>query len=210
MKKSTLIIFLVGILVFLFYAWYSYSSGVTDYISDSVILIGLLIVLFLVNRALNLSNFSLILVILGAVSHLSGVFGWYNASPFILQYDHVTHLVGLFAISAVVFDILKPYFGKKRFLNFVLLLMIFFASLGIGSIIEQVEYVGYLKFGTGAGLLRFGGLGDTPFNEENLRAMDIVGGGWINTMLDLNYNFLGALAGTLVMYLINKFKLKKG
>ena len=64
--------------------------------------------------------------------------------------------------------------------KFVLILIIILASLGIGAVIEQTEYIGFLKFGEGSGLLRVGGLGDTQLNEDNLRAMDIVGGGWIN------------------------------
>ena len=84
--------------------------------------------------------------------------------------------------------------------------LIFLASLGVGALIEQMEYIGYLKFGTGEGLLRFGGLGDTTVNEEQLRAMDIIGGGWINTMIDLNYNFLGSLIGLVIMHIANKLK----
>ncbi|MEK6847051.1 MAG: hypothetical protein AABY16_02700 [Nanoarchaeota archaeon] len=209
MRKSINIISIIGALIFLLYAYYSYSSGETAYISDSFIFIGALLVLYFLRRKFDISELSFILVIIASVLHLSGVFGWYNQSPFIIQYDHLTHLVGLFAIAAVVFDIMKIYFGKSKFTNFMLLAMMFLASLGIGSVVEQVEYIGYLKFGTGAGLLRFGGLGDTVLNDENLRAMDIIGGGWINTMLDLNYNFLGALFGILFMYIANKFKLNK-
>jgi len=209
MKKSRLIVFAIGILIFLAYAYYSYSSGVTAYISDSFIFIGILVGLFIFANKLNLSLLSFVLIIIAFMLHLSGVFGWYNVSPIFIQYDHLTHLFGLFAITVLVFDTLKIHLGKSKFGNFLLLLMVFLASLGIGSVIEQVEYVGYLKFGTGAGLLRFGGLGDTPFNEENLRAMDIIGGGWINSMLDLNYNFIGALAGIIFVYSIYKYKSRK-
>lgn len=209
MEKSKLIIGISGIVIFILYALYSYTSGVTEYISDSFIFIGILLILLFLNKKLNLTKTGLILLIIAIMTHLSGVFGWYNQSPFPIQYDHLTHLAGLFAISIILFQYMEQYFTNKKFNNLSIIIIIFLASLGIGSLIEQTEYIGYLKFGTGAGLLRFGGLGDTPFTEENLRAMDIVGGGWINSMLDLNYNFLGALIGTLLMYFINKFKLKK-
>ncbi|MEK6854815.1 MAG: hypothetical protein AABX73_01195 [Nanoarchaeota archaeon] len=209
MKKSINIIFVIGVIIFLAYAYYSYSSGVTEYISDSFIFVGVLLGLYLLRWKFDISELSFILVIVASMLHLSGVFGWYNQSPFIIQYDHLTHIVGLFGIAAVVFDIMKIYLVKSKFVNFMLLAMMFLASLGIGSVVEQIEYLGYLKLGTGAGLLRFGGLGDTVFNEEILRAMDIIGGGWINTMLDLNYNFIGAFIGILFMYSVNKFKLNK-
>ncbi len=207
MKKTTSII-IIGITIFLAYAYYSYSSGVTDYVNDSFIFIGVLVALLFLSWKADISGFSFIVLIVAAALHLSGVFGWYNQSPIFIQYDHVTHFVGLFAVAAVVFDLMKIYFGKNRFANVMLLVMMFLVSLGVGSVVEQVEYLGYLKLGTGAGLLKFGGLGDTVFNEENLRDIDIIGGGWINTMIDLNYNFLGAVMGIMFMYITNKLRRK--
>lgn len=209
MEKTKLIITISGIVIFLFYGLYSYISGVTDYIADSFIFAVILVILFAISKKINISSTGLILIIISSILHLSGVFGWYNKSPFPMQYDHLTHLVGLFAISVTLYQAFEKNFTKSRFHNFSLLLIILFSSLGIGAFIEQTEYLGYLRFGTGAGLLRFGGLGDTTVNEENLRAMDIIGGGWVNTMLDLNYNFIGAISGIILMRLINKFKLKK-
>ena len=87
-----------------------------------------------------------------------------------------------------------------------MLLIILLASIGVGALVEQLEFLGFLKFGFGDGLLRFGGLGDTPLTEETLRDIDLIGGGWINTMWDLIYNFIGALLGTILMYLIYLFK----
>ena len=209
MEKPKLIVTIVGIVIFLFYGLYSYTSGVTDYIADSFIFAVVLVILFALSKKINITSTGLILIILSSILHLSGVFGWYNKSPFPIQYDHLTHLVGFFAVSVMLYQAFEKNFTKSKFNNFSILFIILFSSLGIGAFIEQTEYFGYLKFGTGAGLLRFGGLGDTVLNEENLRAMDIIGGGWINTMLDLNYNFIGAVSGIILMHLINKFKLKK-
>ena len=86
------------------------------------------------------------------------------------------------------------------------MIIIFLAALGVGSLIEETEFLGFLKFGTGEGLLKFGGLGDTPLNDEMLRDIDIIGGGWINTMWDLTYNSLGALFGVIFMYTIYLYK----
>lgn len=200
MKKNKLILIL-GIISFLSIVFYSYMSQVTEYISDALISIAITLFIFSFRKKLNLTHTSFILIILALLFHDLGVFGFYNASPIVIQYDHFTHFFGLFAISIIIFNLLKQYFTKSNVTNFIILLVMFASSLGIGSLVEQVEYIGYLKFGTGPGLLRFGGYGDTPFNESDLRAMDIIGGGWINTMLDLNYNFLGAIIGAIFMYI---------
>ena len=206
--KSKLI-YLIGVLLFILIIIYSYSTNDQEYVLDAVISIIIISFVFFIRKHLNLTNIGVSLLIASLLFHDFGMFGFYNKTPIIMQYDHFTHLFGMFAVSVVIFSMFKQFFKKSRMINFILILFIFVSTLGIGSLIEQIEYIGYLRFGTGQGLLRFGGLGDTPFDEKNLRAMDIVGGGWINTMLDLNYNFLGAFIGTTLMYLINKFKLKK-
>ena len=86
--------------------------------------------------------------------------------------------------------------------------MIVLSSLGIGSLIETSEFLGFLKFGFGEGFLKFGGLGDTPLTESTLRDLDIIGGGWINTMWDLFYNTLGSLFGAIFMYVLYLYKNK--
>ena len=205
--KSKLI-YITGIIFFILIIIYSYASNVNEYVLDSVISIVTITLIFLIRKHINLTNISFFLLILALLFHDFGVFGFYNKTPILIQYDHFTHFFGLFAVSILIFNIFKQFFKKSKITNLILILFVFISSLGIGSLIEQTEYLGYLRFGTGQGLLKFGGLGDTPFDDKNLRAMDIIGGGWINTMLDLNYNFLGALIGTITMYLINKFKSK--
>jgi len=199
-KKQIKIVYFLGLLIFVFFAFYSYYFGLKEYINDSVIAMILISIVYFFRKHLNLTSVSLVLLILGIGSHVAGVFGFYGASPIGVQYDHFTHFLGIFAVSIVLFNFFKKFFSDSRVNNFLILVMILFCSLGVGSLIEQTEYLGYLKFGAGPGLLKFGGLGDTPFDEENLRAMDVIGGGWLNTMVDLNYNFLGGLIGVLFMY----------
>ena len=208
-KNKNFPVLIIGYLVFIFYILASYYLNVTEYVGDSIIAIILLTIIFFFGKNLRLNRIPFSFLIMALALHTSGVFGWYGASPFFIQYDHITHFVGLLVVSILVYNFLSQYFTKNKVHNFIILVMILLVSLGIGSLVEEIEYIGYLKLGTGQGLLRFGGLGDTPFDDENLRAMDIQGGGWINTMIDLNYNFIGALSGTLLMYLINKFKSNK-
>ena len=208
MKKSLLIVFLVGVLIFLFFGIYSHFT-VREYLWDSISSLIIIVLVLFLRKPLHLRAYSLLLIILALAAHLSGVFGFYNITPISMQYDHFTHFFGLFAVSTAIFHFLEPLFSWSKKNNFLVFMMILFCSLGIGAFVEQVEYVGYVSLGTGPGLFQFGGLGDTPFTEENLRVMDMLGGGWVNAMLDLNYNFLGAFIGTLLLYLIYTFKSKR-
>ena len=204
MEKNKLV-FILGLIIFILYGIYSYTSDVLDYINDSIILSIILIILFFLRNALKLTPFSFLLIIIASAIHLSGVFGFYNISPLPIQYDHFTHFIGLFAVSILLFNFFKKYFSGSGLNNFLILIMIILASLGLGSVIEQAEFLGFLKFGTGEGFLKFGGLGDT-LTEGQLRDIDLIGGGWINTMWDLIFNFLGSLFGAIFMYVKYLYK----
>jgi len=205
-NRSLIAIYLFSIILFILFSFYAYFSNVKDYINDSIIAIVLVSIVFFLKKHINLYNYSFILLILGIVSHLSGVFGFYSSSPLLIQYDHLTHFLGLFAVSIIFFNFLKKFFSENKINNILIMIIIFLAALGVGSLIEETEFLGFLKFGTGEGLLKFGGLGDTPLNDEMLRDIDIIGGGWINTMWDLTYNSLGALFGVIFMYTIYLYK----
>ncbi|MBI2499403.1 hypothetical protein HYV88_04135 [Candidatus Woesearchaeota archaeon] len=207
-NRSLTAIYFFSIILFTIFSFYAYFSNVKDYINDSIIAIILVSIVFFLKKHINLYNYSFILLILGLVSHLSGVFGFYSSSPLLIQYDHFTHFLGLFAVSVIFFNFFKKFFSENKINNFLILIVIFLTSLGIGSLIEETEFLGFLKFGTGEGLLKFGGLGDTPSNEGMLRDIDVLGGGWINTMWDLVYNSLGALFGVIFMYIVYIYKRK--
>lgn len=207
-SRSLTTIYISGIIIFILFSFYAYFFNVKDYINDSIIAIFLVSLVYFFKKHINLYNYSFILLILGLVSHLSGVFGFYSLSPLPIQYDHFTHFLGLFAVSILFFNFFKKYFSENKKNNFLILVAILLVSLGIGSLIEEIEFLGFLEFGTGEGLLKFGGLGDTPLNEKVLRDIDIIGGGWINTMWDLTYNFLGALSGVIFMYFYYLYKRK--
>ena len=208
-EKQIKIIYVIGVIIFLLFVVYSFLSNVKDYINDSIILLILITLIFLLRKHFDLSSLTFILLIVAFISHNSGVFGFYNNSPLPIQYDHFTHFIGLFSISVLFFNFFKKYFSANKTNNILILLMILLASLGIGAVVEEVEFLGFLKFGTGDGFLKFGGLGDTQLTEQNIRDIDIIGGGWINTMWDLIYNFLGALVGVIFMYLLYLYKNRK-
>lgn len=202
------IIYFLGIAIFILFAIYAYFSNVKDYINDSIILIILLSLIYLLRKYLDFTQSIFILLIIGFISHNLGVFGFYNVSPIPIQYDHITHFIGLFAVSTLFFNFFKKYFSDNKINNVLILIIIILATLGVGSLIETAEFLGFLKFGFGEGFLKFGGLGDTPLTEEVLRDIDLIGGGWVNTMWDLVYNALGALFGVTFMYILYLYKNK--
>ncbi len=99
---------------------------------------------------------------------------------------------------------------KFTFRTLILILLVFFVTLGVGSVVENVEYVGYLLLGPGEGGLKFG-TGDVSNVEDVERGIEITVGGWYNTMRDLINNLVGAAIGTILMavykYCIPKEKL---
>jgi hypothetical protein len=146
------------------------------------------------------------LLILGFASHLMGIFGWYNVSPLPLQWDHVTHGFPLFAFSLFLFNYARPWmsgrFWNRKTLG--VLIVVLLAGLGIGAVIENIEFGGYLALGYGEGALFFGGPGDgvaiTSAQEDIIQEL---GGGYINTEVDLVWNAMGVVAGLVLMCLIS-------
>ncbi len=93
------------------------------------------------------------------------------ADPFfILKYDQLIHAYTYFAISILVFFMLKKHFreGQKKSLIFFAIL----SAIGIGLLNEVVEF----------GMVIFADAADAV-------------GGYYNTALDLVFNLIGAIAG---------------
>ena len=93
------------------------------------------------------------------------------------------------------------------FNNIFLLFIVLLVSLGIGSLIENLEFGGYLFLGEGEGGLYFGEGDAAPGVDTDMR--NIAGGGWFNAMWDLVFNLLGALAAIIAMLIHRHMILKK-
>jgi len=93
----------------------------------------------------------------------------------LLKYDQIIHFASTFFIAIALFEILSvSFFGGKRPKNYTpLYLTILFMAFGIASFNEVLEFVpGYFWGDSGVG-------------------------GYVNTILDLAFNFLGAGFGLL-------------
>jgi VanZ family protein len=173
--------------------------GVRAYYYESIAFCLLLIGFYAFYEKLRLNTPLFILLIFATGVHSLGVFGWYNISPIGIPWDYVTHFFPFIIVAVFFFHFLSQYMSEKfTFKALIIILLVFFSTLGIGSVVENVEYVGYLILGPGEGGLKFG-TGDTSNIADVERGIEITVGGWYNTMRDLINNLIGAAIGTVLM-----------
>ena len=204
---------IVAILIFLTFTVYAYLSNTKSYVYDTLFFAVLVLFFYFTynNWKLNLPIYTII--ILSFVLHSAGVFGWYYKTPIGIQWDHVTHFVPILAFTLLFFQYTVQFMDRrltKR--TWMIIGLVFFAGLGIGSVVELIEFSGFVVFGFGEGALLWGagdGIpGQTLTGQPTIEAIEEHGGGWFNTMWDLVWNTTGGLAAVVIMLLAH-FVLKK-
>jgi hypothetical protein len=200
-RKAT-IVFIITLILFALTTIFDLYKGIYAYSIDCAIFTVLIILMYRYYNNIRLNLGLFILIAFSFMLHCSGVFGFYNVSPIGIQWDHVTHFVLVMTSAMVAYNFLYQFMSRNRF-NFncvVLVVLTVLAALGVGAVIENVEFLGYNVLGLGPGGLRFGD-GDLAggATQEISDLLDINVGGWFNTMWDLTINFIGALAGTFIM-----------
>ncbi len=182
-----------------------FSGYVVGWKKDLVISAIIIVTLFFLYKQLRLTPFVYSMVCASLIVHNLGAFNFYSVSPLSqIPYDNITHLLGIFSATLLIANFLSPALSKtKRFRlsNFIMLFMIFFAGLGIGAVIESLEFSGYLLLGSGEGVLQFG-YGDFDGFNETDDLTQIVGGGYFDTMSDLIFNMIGALIAVILFAMI--------
>ena len=199
MKK---LVALLGILSFLVLIPLSIINGTSGFIPELLIFAGLTALFAYFSDSLRLTIPTFTVVILGMILHGLGVLGFYGASPVPIQWDHITHIFGLFAFALLIFEYLEQWMDVRLLTlrNITLVIIIFLAASGVGAVIELSEFLGYLKYGFGEGAFAFGpGDGFETFAKNNTDLIADLGGGWINTGWDLIFNTLGIIAGIALM-----------
>jgi len=195
----------ITILALLTYAAFFAIAWIDDlvkYYGSDIFFFAVMIVFFHATFAFWRLNTPLYtLMVLSFAAHLMGIFGWYNISPLPLQWDHVTHVVPMFSFTAVLFNFTRPWMDRFWSVKtWSVLLLLFLSGLGIGAVVENVEFAGFLALGYGEGGLFFGGPGDgTPVTSAQADVIQEFGGGYLNTELDLLWNALGAIAAIVLM-----------
>ncbi|MBT3438676.1 hypothetical protein HN992_02800 [Candidatus Woesearchaeota archaeon] len=204
-KSEHLRVYLASMLLFVVAIIVAYNLGVTDYINDSIFMMLILTLLFFLYDGLRMTSWIYFSVAIAFLLHNLGMFGFYSVSPIFIQWDHVTHFFGELVAGVALYNMFYSYKmlnGKKtKTERFTILMVVVFAALGIGVIIEFMEFFGYLFVGEGLGIFAHG-IGDV--NTEFINSE------WFNTMFDLIYNFLGALFGVLLCHFgLNKKVFRK-
>src|SRR3989344_98661 len=168
MEKSRIIICAIAIISFLAIIFYGISVNTTNYVTETIFFI----------------IFTLILIYL------------FNY----LKLDNFTYSILIFAFAVPLFKLLKGKITGRHHKRTIIIIVLFFC-LGVGALIEQIEFLGYLNSDGARTFFYVGDAGDTGvggFTQIELKEIDAVGGGWLNTMWDLMYNFLGAVMGIIV------------
>jgi len=205
MEKPQIILTITLVLIFII-GLFRYQTG---FIKDLFFTAFLVVVLFLLYKHLKLTPVVYLLVCFSLLVHNMGAFSFY-APLFGIPYDNITHVLGLFSVTLMIANFFSFGFTKSRKLctkDFVLFSMIFLAGLGIGALVETMEYTGYLVWGQGEGFFQFGS-GDYQEVNTTDKLTQIVGGGYFDTMDDLIHNIIGG-ACAVALFGVNFFVFKK-
>ena len=200
------IILITSLVLICIIGFFRYKTG---FIKDLFFTAFLVIVLFLLYKHLKLTPISYSLVCLSLIVHNMGAFNFY-APLFGIPYDNITHVLGIFAATLMIANFFSFGLTKsKKFhsKDFMLFIMIFLAGLGIGAIVETMEYTGYLVWGQGEGFFQFGS-GDYQGVNTTDKLTQIVGGGYFDTMDDLIHNIMGGVCGV-ALFGVSFFVFKK-
>jgi len=193
-------ILVTAFLIFITFIPLGILSEVHGFIPDAFIFMGLSLFYYFTYNFWGLNPPMFTLLIIAHILHMGGTFGWYHISPLPIQWDHITHFFGSIPFTLLFFSYFRKAWDKRFFTgaNFIRLIIIFFAAMGVGQLVEASEFWGYLSFGFGDGTFMFGP-GDGVAGKEGAELIDALGGGWINEGWDITYNFLGTVAGMLIM-----------
>ena len=207
-KKRENIIFSVFVVLMVLIGFIGFFSLKEDYIKDVIFSVILSLLLLYFYNPLRMTPLSYGLVSFSLFLHNISIFGFYAESPFLVPYDYITHFVGIFSSALVACNFLSHYFSKDfrfRKNDSLILFVCFISGLGIGSIVETMEFGGYLLWGEGEGFFQFGEGDYEGLNDPDKMTL-IVGGGYFDCMEDLIANSLGAMSAVL-LFGVSYFKL---
>jgi len=169
---------------------------------DYVIYICLLVVLLFFIKKVTIPSTAVLLFGLAPIFHTVGTIpfllngqetSFYTDSFLGGNYDLLTHFMGFLMIALAVLQIYYANVAKK--ISSVVLFLLFFALIGVGTCIELAEFTGYRLFGFGLGAFQFGD-GDNSMNF----------GPWGDSMTDTYANVLGIIVAFILFF---RYKYRK-
>lgn len=191
LQKNILLIIGFILFAFLIYELFVYKSALLDVL----VAIAFYIVIFVINQKYSLSVTSIILLGITLLLNPLGVFKFYSVFVFgFLGYDKIIHFISCFAIAYALLDF---YRGRKNVLTYLVVILI---VLGLGAVIEIVEFLGYRYMGvdnTGMFTIEDG----LPEIRSDLQTYDIY--------FDMIFNLLGAIFALIIFFLKTKLRDKR-
>lgn len=207
-KKEKWIIYIIFMQVYVIFTVYNLLKGKQWWI-DSIVAMFFLTFIFLINRWLKLGKVGFILFNIALLVHNMGTFGFYSWTWKIFAYDNVVHLASSTVAAYIIFNFIarKLHIKKNQRVKYTVVdehkaifIFLVIASVAmLGTIVELIEYIGFMYFGPGEGIL-FVGAGDSGGVED-------VAGQYLDTMEDIVVNSIGSVIGTLLYYYL-KYKKK--
>lgn len=166
----------LGILLLFFLYTHEYHL-----VLDIVVSLAALAFVMIYKRELKQDAISIFFLVTALILHNLHLYG---STPLGIPFDHYMHFYAGFTL-AIIAD--RLFFEKMHTLkhNF----LIIFVALGVGSVGEIIEWLGYGILGSGKGFFFFG-MGDE--------------GEWRNAALDMIFNMSGAVLAAIVCFLSRK------
>lgn len=169
---------------------YSYIHKI-QWIIDNITGIVCISILFILANRLRMGRTELLLGCVSFIVHNLGTFGWYEKAWGWFSYDMIVHLVSAFAVAWIAMNYLSKKIKVFEPSSFKKLFVLFFLAISItallGTVVELIEFYGFIFFGPGEGMF-FAGPGDTKFVD------DIIGN-YMDTMIDIVVNVIGSIIG---------------
>ena len=187
MKNFLKWLVIVDVLLIIFFAFHYYGLGNLEFVLYNIVLVAVLVVMALLHKRYNFSNPVLVGLSVWGLLHMVGgstlisatrPYSWVFVNIMtvgdtpLLRYDQVLHFYFYVVATVILYEILKKHLGANAHWPTVATILVF-AGMGVGAGNEIIEFLPVF------------------FDVENGV------GGYFNTLLDIIFNTLGAIAAVL-------------
>jgi len=194
LKKGEWLLLIFNLLYIIGFTLYYISIGNIEFLGYILVLVVFFVLILALQRRIKFSYLVLWLLSIWGLLHMIGggvryqgevlyklqlIPIWVTENFYILKYDQFVHAYLYFVMVFVIWHLVKDSFNKKP--NYLIIYpTIILISIGIGALNEIVEFIAVL-------ILPETGVG-----------------GYYNTAWDIVFNTIGAVLGTMVLYLKNR------
>lgn len=194
LRKGQLPVFLVNLAAIIFFSLIFIQRRNYEFILYIFVIIFFLCVIVLTNDKVRYPNGVLWGLTLWATMHMAGgglfiggkklyelmILGIVGSPYLILKYDQAVHFIGFWVATLVIYHVLVPSVKDRKSGKLSIMLVVVMAGLGLGALNEIIEFLAtVLVPSTGVG-------------------------GYVNTALDLVFDFLGAIGAGIFLSLKGK------